>query len=196
MRKTIMLKEIQSGLLINFDPTEIDIDELNISSEGPNMVSIKLGDSYEVTQVKSKKEAEAALVSIKETIERLRIDNEEDAAIEVATKSTLSNPNVDKIINALGKIVDIFSPILENEQIMNELQTMIKDDISIKTNIELDTESEESNTDFSEFTEEERQDLMKVEEQVKETGKKVPLVEIEEEEQTPSSVIVTGELIF
>ena len=77
MKKTIILKNRNTGLLINFDPKEIDLTELSIDTVGTN-VFIVYGD-YEVIQAKSKKDAETSIEEIKKEISQLIIDNEEEA---------------------------------------------------------------------------------------------------------------------
>lgn len=165
--KNIILKERNTGLLLTVDPKEIDLTELAVEIISANNVIVSLGDSYEVVSVKSKKEAETALENIKSTIMKLKVDNEEENAV-----SSTTNPNTDKILNVLGKVADLISPILNNDSIFEFLSEYIEDAVSDAFEKIIESNSEEEYEEEEEVAASEEETTIQEEEK----PKKVPLV--------------------
>ena len=170
MKKTIILKNRNTGLLINFDPKEIDLTELSIDTVGTN-VFIVYGD-YEVIQAKSKKDAETSIEEIKKEISQLIIDNEEEALAEDADK----NPNINKVMNVLGKLADLISPLLNNEPLFEFLSEYIEDYVSDGIESLIQRSVEEST--------EERTEIQDATEEPEPVPEKIPLVTLEKPEET------------
>ena len=177
MKKTIILKN-KSGLLVNFDPKEIDLTELSVETIGTN-VFIMYGD-FEVVQVKSKKEAETSIEDIKKEISQLIIDNEEEALSETTDR----NPNTDKVMNVLGKLADLASPLLNNEPLFNFLSEYIQDYVSDRVEALIQSSVDEST--------EERTEIQDATEEPESVQEKVPLVTFDkpEEQQEQKTVVL------